>query len=74
MPDAPVPGKISPGAETNLTESAERVRNFCREKKGQRVSAEEIAGLYRENTYEALAEKLLEAAGGAAACRPGEKT
>ena len=60
--------------ETDLTESAERVRNFCREKKGQRVSAEEIAGLYRENTYEALAEKLLEAAGGAAACRPGEKT
>ena len=60
--------------ETNLAESAERVRNFCLEKKGQRVPAEEIARLYRGNTYETLAEKLLEAAGEAAARRRGEKS
>ena len=61
--------------ETDLeicpAESAERLRNFCLEKKGQRVSAEEIIRLYRENTYEALAEKLLEAAGEAVRRRSG---
>lgn len=60
--------------ETNPAESAERVRSFCLEKKGQRVSAEEIARLYRGNTYETLAEKLLEAVSEAVTRRHGEKS
>lgn len=45
--------------KTCLAENAEKVRVFCREHKGRRVSAEEISRLYGANTYEALAAVLL---------------
>ena len=40
---------------------AGKVRAFCRETRGKRVSAETVLRLYAENTYEAFAAKLAEA-------------
>ena len=44
--------------ETGLADCAERVRQFCREQKGQRVPAETIGELYAENTFDHFAGTL----------------
>lgn len=40
--------------------SGERVRDFCREQKGNRVPSEEVLRIFRENTFAYFAEKLSE--------------